>query len=524
MCTTTEKFVHLLPNTIPNYWYNNEMMNLETYFRKFRSNIIGVDKMFSTVFGEQKIVYADWIASGRLYGPIEAILQNTFGPMVGNTHSEASETGTAMTNAYHLAHQIIKNHVNASENDIIITSGFGMTGVINKMQRILGLKIPEQAREYCNKDEYEVSYCKNIAEADRPVVFLTHVEHHSNHTSWLETIADVVVLEPDANLLVNPNILDSVIRKYANRNLKIGSFSACSNVTGIMPPYYKLAEIMHKHGGYCFVDFAASAPYVKIDMHPLNPMQRLDAIFFSPHKFLGGPGSSGVMVFNKKLYHNKIPDQPGGGTVNWTNRWGQYSYITDIEAREDGGTPGFMQAFRTALCIKLKEKMGVEKIKQREDELIAIAFKELRKINRLTILAGEEEDRLGVFSFYVDGIHHNLIVKLLNDRYGVQVRGGCSCAGTYGHFLLHVNISLSKEITNKIDQGDLSLKPGWVRLSLHPTMTNDELYFIIRAIHEIIENIDAWEKDYYYQPTTNEFLHKDQKTPKPQDFNEWFCL
>ncbi|MCB0383055.1 MAG: aminotransferase class V-fold PLP-dependent enzyme, partial [Psychroserpens sp.] len=240
----------------------------------------------------------------------------------------------------------------------------------------------------------------------------------------------------------------------------------------------EIAELMHKHGGVCFVDFACSAPYVDIDMHPENEEQALDAIFFSPHKFLGGPGTSGVLVFNKKLYHNMIPDCPGGGTVSWTNPWGEHKYIDNIEDREDGGTPGFLQTIKTALAIKLKEAMGVEHILKREHELTSIIFNELSGIDNVNILAGQHQDRLGVISFYIDDLHYNLGVKLLNDRFGIQTRGGCSCAGTYGHFLLHVDQKTSHELTNEISIGDLVRKPGWIRMSIHPTTTNAEMEFV----------------------------------------------
>jgi len=484
---------------------------LEKYFSKFRKNIIGINATIETPFGTKDVIYADWIASGRLYRPIEKKISEMIGPMVGNTHSEASETGTLMTNAYHYAHQIIKDHVNANQDDVIITSATGMTGVICKFQRILGLKIPEQLEKYCD-----------IPEAEKPVVFTTHVEHHSNHTSWLETIADVVVLEPDDNLLVNPDSLRNEIKKYEGRKIKIGAFSACSNVTGYSPPYRSLAKIMHEHKGYCFIDFAASAPYVDMDMHPEDPEERLDAIYFSPHKFLGGPGSTGVLVFNKKLYKNRIPDHPGGGTVNWTNRWNEYSYVNDVEAREDGGTPGFLQAFRIALSIKLKEQMGVDMIKKREDELIAPALDELRQIRGLKILAENIKDRLGVISFYMEGIHHNLVTRLLNDLYGIQVRGGCSCAGTYGHFLLNVDYDQSHKITDNIDSGDLSLKPGWVRLSLHPTMTSEELKVIIEALKYISLNISDLRKEYQHCKSSNEFFHQGFNQDYDSIFNTWF--
>ena len=499
------------------------MSVLEEYFNQYRKNIIGIDAIIESPFGIKKLVYADWIASGRLYGPIERKLLTEIGPMIGNTHSESSATGKAMTDAYHMAQKIVKKHVHADENDLLIFTGTGMTSAIAKLQRILGFKVPEQALKYCPFNDGIYSKCKDIPNNKRPVVFLTHTEHHSNHTSWVETIAEVVVLEPSEDLKVDPDTLRREIIKYKDRPLLIGSFSACSNVTGYIPPFHELARIMHENGGYCFIDFAASAPYVDINMHPDIKMEHLDGIFFSPHKFLGGPGSAGVLIFTKELYKNNIPDSPGGGTVKWTNRWGGYSYISDIEVKEDGGTPGFLQGIKCAMAIILKEQMCTVKMKQREEELTELTFKELQSINGLHILAGNITDRLGVFSFYIDNIHHNLVTALLNDRFGIQVRGGCSCAGTYGHFLLNVDISLSKEITDRIDAGDLSMKPGWIRLSLHPTLTDEELLYITAAIKQISDNIVAWSKDYEYSSHTNEFHHRNS-TKSVADLNNWFKL
>lgn len=488
------------------------MRQLENYFKAFRDQIIGIDQSFTSPFGKKKIVYGDWIASGRLYRPIEQKLQDEFGPFVANTHTETSETGALMTTAYQLSHRIIKDHVHAGPNDVIITAGFGMTAVINKFQRILGLKT------------YGKLLDKNcLEERDKPVVFITHMEHHSNHTSWYETIADVVIIEPDENLLVKPENLRKKLEEYKDRPFKIGAFTACSNVTGIRTPFYELAKIMHEYGGVAFIDFAASAPYDEINMHPKDPMMKLDAILFSPHKFLGGPGSSGVLVFDKSMYHNTVPDHPGGGTVDWTNPWGKYKYVDNIEAREDGGTPGFLQSIKTALCFQLKDQMGIENIRKREEELLSLAFEGLDTIPEVQILADNERDRLGVISFYVPGIHYNLLVQLLNDLYGIQVRGGCACAGTYGHFLLEVTAERSDEITDQISHGDLSEKPGWVRWSLHPTMTDEEVQLFIDALKDIIENLETYSTDYAPVPRTNTFSHKDEKSfhLKAQ---EWFKL
>jgi selenocysteine lyase/cysteine desulfurase len=486
---------------------------MESYFDKFRRNTIGNDVLYKSPYGEMKMIYADWVASGRLYRPIEERIINELGPFVANTHTETSETGTLMTKAYHKAHKIIKEHCNAGKKDVIIAAGFGMTAVINKFQRILGLKP-------CNSITKNKCF-KYDNEFEKPVVFITHMEHHSNHTSWYETIADVVVIQPNKEMLVDIEDLENQLKKYSGRKYKFGSFTAASNVTGIESPYYELSKLMHKYGGYCFVDFAAAAPYVDIDMHPEDVDAYLDAVMFSPHKFLGGPGTPGIIVFNSDLYPGFSPDQPGGGTVWWTNPWGEYRYFEDIEAREDGGTPGFLQTIKSALCIELKNEMGVPNMRKREEELLGIAFKELRKIDTLKILADNIENRLGILSFYLEPVHYNLVVRLLSDRFGIQVRGGCACAGTYGHYLLNVTYEQSKEITDKISHGDLSSKPGWIRLSIHPSMTNADLNFAVNAIDEISKNFKKWSEDYSYDKHTNEFTHK-TSTQTAVDYNYWF--
>jgi len=322
---------------------------------------------------------------------------------------------------------------------------------------------------------------------------------------------------------LNLDELEHALKLYSKERRLIGSFTACSNVTGVRTPIHEMASLMHKYGGKIFVDYAASAPYDEINMHPGDPGQDLDAIYFSPHKFLGGPGSSGVLIFNSELYNNKVPDQPGGGTVDWTNRWGEYKFIDDIEIREDGGTPGFLQAMRAALSVDLKNRMGVSNIRNREEQLLALAFREMSSVPGLHILADNVTSRLGVISFYLDAIHYNLVVSILSDRFGVQVRGGCACAGTYGHYLLDVSYEKSKKITDSITNGDLSAKPGWVRLSLHPTMKDQEVVYIADALRRISKNHKEWSRDYNYNKHTNEFRLNMTK-PSGPDINKWLIL
>ena len=470
-------------------------MSLEQYFSKFRNNIVGIDnKIYLPDIQEEKpLLYADWIASGRLYEPIERHMLETAGPYVANTHTETTLTGTTMFQAYRSARETIKSHVNANKKDCLFLAGYGMTAAINKLQRILGLRVPESMKS-------------KITEEEKPVVLITHMEHHSNQITWEECNVEIRIIPPDSETgLPDLHQLEKMAKKFSTRPLLIGAFSAGSNVTGIMSPYHEMAKIIHQYGGRCFVDFAASAPYVSIDMHPTEAGAQLDAVMFSPHKFLGGPGSSGVLIMNRDLYHNTVPDNPGGGTVQWTNPFGTHLYIDDIEIREDGGTPGFLQAIRTALTLKVKEAMGVDNIKAREKELMQILFGELEGEEDIFILEKHNKNRLGILSFFTKGVHHNLIVRLLNDRFGIQTRGGCSCAGTYGHILFHINKTSSSKIQSMITGGDLTEKPGWVRISIHPTMTDDEIRYIGRAVKEILLHAEEWSKQYAFDKNSGDY-------------------
>ena len=490
----------------------NQTTKLEQYFQEYRNHVIGHNTLVKSPYGVNEIKYADWTASGRLYEPIEKHLIKQVAPYVGNTHTETNITGTSMTLAYHRAKEIIKSHVNADPKDVLIMAGSGMTGVVNKFQRILGLKNAQ------TKDAN-----------DRPVIFVSYLEHHSNDISWRETQADVEIINLSAEGNIDLNHLSQLLKKYASRRFKAAAITACSNVTGIQTPYYDVAKLMHLNNGWCFVDFACSAPYVTINMHPNDQLCQLDAVFFSMHKFLGGPGTPVVLIFNQDLYQNSVPDNPGGGTVEWVNPWLEQQYITPtttlgIEAREDGGTPPFYQTIKSALCIKLKEQMGVEQILAREKEIVQTIFERLSLIPNLTILAHKNMNRLGIISFLIDDLHYNLGVKLLNDKYGIQVRGGCACAGPYGHALLNISKQKSKRITDDIDAGLATAKPGWIRLSIHPIMSNCEIDYILEAITEVASQFTKWANEYTYLPAKNEFFHitKTFDQDHQKQVNAWF--
>ena len=478
----------------------------EDRFAAFRDNIVGQQQRFVSPFGEKRIVYADWTASGRAYRPIEAHLLEEILPFAANTHTETTITGTYMSRAYEEARAIVKAHVGAGNDDALVFCGSGMTAAVNKLQRLLGLRAPAgmmAPSAGMAAPPGTMLPPASVTDAERPVVFVTHMEHHSNHISWLETTALVEVIGAGKDGNVDLDCFREQLARHRHRRYKIAAVTACSNVTGIRTPYPEIARLVHEEGGFCFVDFACSAPYVDIDMRRAH----LDAIYFSPHKFLGGPGTPGILVFNKRLYRNRIPDQPGGGTVAYTNPWGERMYVDDIELREDGGTPPFLQAIKAAMCIRLKEEMGVAPMLEREAAMVRRLFDRFARIGNVDLLEGSVTKRLGIISFVVEDAHHQLIVKLLNDRFGIQTRGGCSCAGTYGHRLLHVDKARSHDIWRAIRAGDLYAKPGWVRLSIHPTMTDAELEYIMDAIEATAAHHREWARDYGYDAARNEFAY-----------------
>lgn len=412
-----------------------------------RASVIGSDYAVPGPFGLRRVTYADYTASGRSLSFIEDYLRDVVLPLYANTHTESSGTGLQTSRFREEARQMIRSCLNANEDHAVVFTGSGATGAIDRLVSVLGLRIPSRL-----EDDYHLS--DHISQSERPVVFIGPFEHHSNELPWRESIADVVRIEEDADGHIDLAQLERELEAHRDRPLKIGSFSAASNVTGIITNTRAIARLLHEHGALSFWDFAAAAPYVSIDMNPEDdPAAYKDAVVFSPHKMIGGPGTPGVLVARKELFSNRVPAVPGGGTVTFVNP-NDHRYIDDIEIREEGGTPAIVESIRAGLVFQLKRAVGLDRIRELEESFIARAIDSWRENPNIKLLGNPEAERLSIVSFVVNHgdryLHHNYVVALLNDLFGIQSRGGCSCAGPYGHRLLDIDLDTSIEFEREI--------------------------------------------------------------------------
>jgi len=453
-----------------------------------RAGIIGDDRAVAGPFGVRRVTYADYTASGRSLGFIEDFIRDEVMPLYANTHSETSATGLQTTRFREDARRAILEAVNGGAEDVVIFSGSGATGAINKLIEILNLRLPADL-------DARYGLAAAIPAGERPVVFIGPYEHHSNEIPWRETIADVVVIDEDRDGRIDEAHLVRELEAYRGRPLKIGSFSAASNVTGIVSDTRSISVALHRHGALAFWDFAAAAPYVTIEMNPRgpdpDPRAAKDAIFISPHKFVGGPGTPGVLVVKRALITNRVPTVPGGGTVSYVSASG-HSYLRDPELREEGGTPAIIESIRAGLVFKLKEAVGEETIEALERSFVARAIESWSASPTIRILGNREAKRLSIVSFLIRHgerfLHHNFVVALLNDLFGIQARGGCSCAGPYGHRLLAIDMARSTGFREAIASGCEGIKPGWVRVNFNYFISEAVFRFIVEAVRLVAEH------------------------------------
>ena len=486
-----------------------------------RQQIVGVDSTFETPFGERLMVYCDYTASGRCLRFVESYLQS-LQRVYANTHTEDDITGRSMSQLLHEAEQAIKDSVNAGPHGRIIACGTGATGAIDKLQQIIGVTLAPATRRNLG-DLLD----KEALKRTQPVVFIGPYEHHSNELSWRQSIATTVQVRLDASGQIDLAHLEDLLQRpeYAGRKL-IGSFSAASNVTGMRSDVRRITALLHKYGAMACFDFAACAPYVDIDMNPEPAYEgedpSIDAIFISPHKFLGGPGSSGVLVFNERIYDRTLPPSvSAGGTVDYVGMTDQ-DFITHIEEREKAGTPGVLQTLKAGLVFQVKDAVGTAVIHERELEYSSRALRSWGDDDHIEILGNPDpESRVGIISFNVRGasgkyLHHKLLTVLLNDLFGIQSRAGCSCAGPYGHRLLHIDEATSEKYRDAVRQGHCGLKPGWCRVGLHWVMDDAEANYVIEAVHFLAREGHRFLALYDFDLASGTWAHKYGKGTLPK--------
>ncbi|QFU77382.1 aminotransferase class V-fold PLP-dependent enzyme [Halioglobus maricola] len=463
---------------------------MSTLIEKIRAGVIGSRQPMQTAFGIRPLIYADYTASGRGLNFIEDYIREQVLPWYANTHTETSFTGAQTTALREQARQQVRSAVNGGENDKVIFCGPGATAAINKMIDMLNMRLPADLNERYALEQH-------IPAEERPVVFIGPYEHHSNELPWRESIADVVSIPLNDRGQINLDALEEELCAYASRPLKIGSFSAGSNVTGIKSNTEAVTALLKNHGALAFWDYAAAAPYVGIDMQGELP---IDAVFISPHKFVGGPGTPGVLVVKKSVLTNSVPAVVGGGTVMYVTPE-DHLFIADHERREEGGTPAIVESIRAGLVFKLQQEVGTDEIERREHDYVQRAIERFSRRPEIEILGNCEAPRLSIMSLRIKhgerDLHYGFVVSLLNDLFGIQVRGGCSCAGPYGHSLLGMDMDYSRAIEKEIQGGAMVLRPGWVRLNFNYFIDEAEFNYLLSAIELVAEH--GWRLLPYYQ-------------------------
>ena len=472
---------------------------------RIRDGVIGDRRGMQTPFGTKPLIYADYTASGRSLDFIEDLIRAQVLPLYANTHSESSHTGAQITALREQAREIIHRAIGGSDDDQVIFCGAGATAAINKLIDILNLRLPADLAE-------RHALLSAIPLDQRPLVFIGPYEHHSNELPWRESIARVKVVPLDASGQLDIAALEQMLKDSGDTQLLIGSFSAASNVTGIKTDVVGVTRLLKQYGALSFWDYAAAAPYVNISMNDEradavavddSQLSNKDAVFLSPHKFVGGPGTPGILIVKKRVLKNSVPAVPGGGTVSFVSPE-SHRFIDDHQRREEGGTPAIVEAIRAGLVFKLQQEVGQESIEARESAFIKRAIASWQSHANIEVLGNTEAERLAIASLRIKhgegknrkDLHYGFVVALLNDLFGIQARGGCSCAGPYGHALLELDMPTSRKIEAQIRQGQMILRPGWVRLNFNYFINEETAEYLIAAVKLIAEH--GWRLLPYY--------------------------